>query len=232
MKRTVLVLFAFNIAIMSFAQSKNFIDQPYLETSALVDSLVVPDEIHLSILISELDTKGKTSVEELENKMAATLKELGIDIDKQLALTDLSSNFKKYFLKQKDVHKTKSYDLLVYDGLTAGMVIQALEKINISNVGIAKIAYSKMEQLQLELKSKAILKAKSNATYLANPLGQKVGNAIHISDQFRNYSYANVQNTNLKIRGMSAMEDSEAPLDIDFEKIKVTSSVAVKFALE
>ena len=39
--------------LFGYAQSKNFIDQPYLETTAKVDSLVKPDRIYLSILIQE-----------------------------------------------------------------------------------------------------------------------------------------------------------------------------------
>ena len=38
------MLFAI-ISITGFAQSRNFIDQPYLETTVKVDTLVVPDQI-------------------------------------------------------------------------------------------------------------------------------------------------------------------------------------------
>ena len=51
-----------------FSQEKNFIDLPYLETSAKCDTLVTPDRIFLKIVISEKDTKGKISVEELETR--------------------------------------------------------------------------------------------------------------------------------------------------------------------
>ena len=98
-----------------FSQTKNFIDQPYLETSAKADTLVIPDRIYLDILISEKDTKDKKSIEELEILMEEKLKSIGIDTKKQLTLNDLASNFKKYFLKNTDILKTKSYSLIVYD---------------------------------------------------------------------------------------------------------------------
>ena len=41
----------------SFGQTKNFLDKPYLETIAKVDSLVKPDRIYLSIFISEKEDK-------------------------------------------------------------------------------------------------------------------------------------------------------------------------------
>jgi hypothetical protein len=224
------IIFIYNFG---FSQTKNFIDQPFIETSAKVDTLVTPDKIFLTILITEKDTKGKISVEELENKMADKLKSLGINLDHQLSLSDLSSNFKKYFLKQQDVLKSKAYTLIVFDAVTAGKVIMELENINISNVLLEKTEYSKIENLQLELKSKAIKKAKLNAISMTNPLNQKVGNAIYISD-IGNISYQlQGRVAGLQIRGMNSLDETQfKPIDIEFEKIKVESEVNVKFKLE
>ena len=77
------------------SQPKNFIDQPYVETTATADTLMTPDEIYLSVIITEKDSKGRTSVEELETKMIVQLKKLGINLDEQLSLLDVASNFKK-----------------------------------------------------------------------------------------------------------------------------------------
>ena len=63
MKRILLVLSIVLMSIGSWAQTKNFIDQPYLETSARVDTLVTPDRIYLQITLQESDTKGRTSLE-------------------------------------------------------------------------------------------------------------------------------------------------------------------------
>jgi len=98
MKKKILILAIVLVTIQSYAQTKNFLDKAYLETTATVDSMVVPDKIYMSILISEADTKGKVSVEELEKKMDVRLKSLGIDTKKQLSLSDATSNFKKQSL--------------------------------------------------------------------------------------------------------------------------------------
>lgn len=107
MNRIYFFLFLISSAVLN-GQTKNFIDQPYLETTAVVDTLVNPDIIYLDILIREKDERNKVSVEELEERMAQKLEALGIDLQKQLSLQDLSSNFKKYFLKQKDIMKSKA----------------------------------------------------------------------------------------------------------------------------
>ena len=212
------------------AQSKNFLDVPYLETSARVDTLVTPDKIYLSITIREKDSKGRKSVEEQENKMAQSLKNLGIDIDKQLAIKDLASNYKKYFLRSKEVLKSKQFSLVVYDGLTAGKVMAALEELDIANTYLEKTEYSKMDELELTLKSRAIQKAKKKADALTAPLGQKVGPALHIMDTSQPY-YPRYNQPRMEM-AMAKMDVAEAePLDINFEKIRVESTVNVKFEL-
>ncbi|RLZ09106.1 SIMPL domain-containing protein [Faecalibacter macacae] len=231
-KQSLLFFTLFSTAL--FAQEKNFIDQPFIETAAKVDTLVSPDRIYLTIILSEKDSKNKISVEELENKMASKLTSLGIDLKKQLSMQDLASNFKKYFLKQQDIVKAKSYSLLVYDAQTASKVIVGLENESISNVYLDRTEYSKLEELKLDLKSKAILKAKTIAKAMTEPIGQKVGSAIYISDHTTsNYGLAGAA-PGIVVRGMSKMKVNETyqPLDIEFDKINVEASVNAKFKIE
>ncbi|MBT8177698.1 MAG: SIMPL domain-containing protein [Eudoraea sp.] len=217
------VIFPLQVA----AQQKNFIDQPFLETTASVDTLVVPDRIYLNILISEADTKGRISVEELENRMAAKLKSLGIDLDTQLSLGDLGSDFKKYFLRKTDIQKEKAFKLLLYDGLTVGKVLQGLETIGISNISLDKTEYSQMGALKLKLKVRAIIQARKQASKLVEAIGQNLGKAIHVQDFEPNF---------ITLRGVSALrakaDESFEPLDVEFNKIKVEGRLNVKFAIE
>lgn len=230
MKKLVTILLITVFTMTAYSQTKNFLDIPYLETSARVDTLVTPDKIYLNITIQEKDSKGRKSVEEQENKMANSFRNLGIDLEKQLVIKDLSSNFKKYFLRQKEVLKSKQYALLVYSGKKAAEVLMALEKLGIANTYLEKTEYSKMEALELELKSKAVAKAKKKAEALTAPLGQTVGNAIHIMDTSTPY-YPRYNQPRMEMKTM-AMDMAEAePLDIDFEKIKVETSVNIKFQL-
>jgi hypothetical protein len=62
----------------------------------------------------------------LAQKMLAALKATGINTEKDLSISYLGSAFKKYFLKQRDVLKSKSYSLVVRDAYIAGKVIAAL----------------------------------------------------------------------------------------------------------
>lgn len=231
MKKVIIPIVTLLFSTALFAQSKSFLDVPYLETQAQVDTLVTPDKIYLNISIQEKDSKGRVSVEEQENKMAQRLKALGIDLDKQLVIKDLSSNFEKYFLRGKEVLKSKQYSLLVYTGKQAAEVMVALEQLDIANAFLEKTEYSKMDELELELKARAIKRAKQKADALTKPLGQKVGLAIHIVDNSQPYYPRYNQAPMMEMKTVSADMGQAEPLDIDFEKIKVETTVNVKFAL-
>ncbi len=225
-----LVLFLLITSLKNYGQNKNFIDQPYLETTARVDTLVTPDRIYLSILITEADTKGKTSVEKLENKMADKLETMGIDTEKQLTLSDLASNFKKYFLRKADIQKDKEYSLLVYDAVTAGKVILGLESIGISNVNLTKTEYSKLENLKIILRQLAVKEAKKQAEAMVLPLNQQLGSALFISDL--NTGILNRYQGRVAEVKVFKDGDKDQPVEIEFEKIEVESSVNVKFSIQ
>ncbi|MGX7666705.1 SIMPL domain-containing protein [Flavobacterium pedocola] len=218
-----------------FSQEKNFIDHPYIETTAKSDTLVVPDNIYITIILNENDSKNKKSTEELEITLEQTLKKLNINTQKNLSLLDYNSDFKKYFFKGQNILKVKNYSLLVHDAVTAGKVLVELENVGISNVEIAKTEYSKAEELIENLKSSAILKAKKYANKLANPIGQKAGKAIFISDNSATVlSQLQGQVVGIQIRGAASIYGSRAaePILVDFQKLKFESQVSVRFTLE
>ncbi|MDC6350887.1 SIMPL domain-containing protein [Zeaxanthinibacter sp. PT1] len=218
------------IPITGNAQDKNFIDQPYLETNSRVDTLVVPDRIYLGIVLQESDSKGRTSVEKLENKMAAELQKIGIDLQDQLMLADLSSNFKDYFLRSTDVQKSKAFTLVVYDAQMAGKAIKALEGAGISNISFRGAEVSNLDELKVSMRSKAVLKAKEQAQAMVEPLGQSVGKALYISDL--STEYTPYQDRGPRVMMEMAKSDNAEPIDVPFNKVNVQAMVNVKFMIQ
>lgn len=202
----------------------------YVETSAEVDSLVIPDRIYATILLQERDSKGRISIEELEKRMESALNAAGINIKKQLSVLDLGSDFTRYFLRGKDVSKSKVYQLLVYDAKTFSQVLINLEKVKISNVNLSKAKYSKAEELKLLMKQKAVIKAKVQAENLVKPLGQRIGNAFFIQDQLAPdptviYSFKSSRRKSQFIEGQGIADR------VEFKKIRISADVKVKFYL-
>lgn len=230
MRNSLFFLFCLSFSTIIFSQTQNFLDKPYLETSAIFTTEVTPDNIYLTILITEIDTKGKVSVEVLEKQMTNKLNGLGIDTKKQLKLIDLTSDFKKSLLRKTDVLKNKEYSLIVHDAMMASKVIKVLEQVNISNIRLTKTEYSKLEELKIELKGKAVEKAKRQATAMLAPLNQTVGKAIFISDSNTNVLRYLGSNSALNTLNTSNYTDFESD-KIEINKRKVQVEVTVFFEI-
>ena len=236
MKKSFLIFVMFFVWNL-FSAQKNFLDQPYIEVSASVDTLVVPDKIYVSITLNEADSKNKKSVEEQEKQLETILKKLKINTDKDLSVLGYSSDFKKYFLKGQNILKTKKYSLLVRDAYTLGNVIISLEEAGISNTEVEKVEYSKSKELLLELKSEAVKRSRITADKLVKPLNQKAGKALYISDT--NYGgigdYELTTNEIFSLQEMDYKKGSaseEFLRKLDFQKIKFSTTVYVKYQLD
>ncbi len=236
MKKSFLIFVMFFVWNL-FSAQKNFLDQPYIEVSASVDTLVVPDRIYVSITLNEADSKNKKSVEEQEKQLETILKKLKINTDKDLSVLGYSSDFKKYFLKGQSILKTKKYSLLVRDAYTLGNVLISLEEAGISNTEVEKVEYSKSKELLLELKSEAVKRSRITADKLVKPLNQKAGKALYISDT--NYGgigdYELTTNEIFSLQEMDYKKESaseEFLRKLDFQKIKFSTTVYVKYQLD
>lgn len=235
--KTVFSIFLLSIIVSrASAQSKNFIDQPYIEVNGSFDTLVTPDEIFIRIVISERDTRDRESVEDLERDMFNALKKVGIDVDKNLTTSNMGSDFKSYIFKGKEVVKSKSYLLKVPDAVIATKVFIELEELDISNVSIDHVSRSDIRSLENIVRAKAIVDARSRATTLTAAIDQQVGPAIHINENDLEISTRRNLTTmsEVVVVGYSASgvdKKREFP-KIEFEKIKVSNQVAVKFLLK
>lgn len=156
MPKHVLLFAVFIINSICYSQSKNFIDQPYIEVSGTADTLVTPNQIFIKIVISEKDTRNKVSIEDLESKMITAIKSTGINTEMNLVLSDFVSNYRFYLLKQKDIMKTKQYVLKVGDAITASKIFLLLEDLEISNVSIERVEHSEIESIRNICRTKAI----------------------------------------------------------------------------
>jgi hypothetical protein len=146
--------------------------------------------------------------------MVNFLKSLGINPQKDLATNDLSSNFKFYLLKGKDVLKTKQYILKVGEATTATKVFVKLEEFGISNVSIDRVEHSDLENIKNSMRVKAVENAKTRALALTKPLNQVVGPALNIIDN-ENYNInSSLQGriAGVAIRGYGTYKTEELPI--------------------
>lgn len=230
MKKNAILLLAVFLSWSAIAQGqKNFIDQNYIEVKGLAKLELVPDEIYLNIHLDEQDTKNKESIEVLEKQMFVALKKAGVDLKKQLSVSDFASNLQNHFIKRDDVSKTKNFELLVHDSKTLGQVFVELEKIKISNINILKVDHSEIEKYRKQVKVSAVKAGKEKAKALAEAIGQTIGKAIYIDEISLPYG-RQMENTVMRVKSASYSSNMEMP-NLDFQKIKLEYTVLMRFAL-
>lgn len=203
----------------------------YIQVNGRAEKEVTPDEFYLSIVINERDSKGKVSVEQQQREMTAALKRAGIDVEKQLKVANLSSEF---YRKNSSV-ATAKYQLQARSAAEVAKIYQLLDGIGISNVSILRVTHSQIDRLREEVRVEAIRNARANAATLAEAIGQQVGKCFYIYDSNNDVMPAYYNNA-VVMRSMKAMDAAEAGSaeeeSLDFKTIKLQYNVQAKFVLE
>lgn len=201
----------------------------YIQVYGRAEKEIVPDEFYLQIVINERDSKGRISVESQQRDMIAALKRLGVDVDKQLKVANLSSEF----FKRKTSVATAKYQLQLGSSAEVARVWQALDELGISNVSILKVSHSEIDRYREEVRVEAIRNARANAATLAEAIGQKVGRCFYIYDSNSNILPAVYDNAVL-MRSAKAAGSVEAVEEdpLEFKTLRLEYGVQAKFVLE
>ena len=203
----------------------------YIQVNGRAEKEIVPDEFYLSIVIAERDSKGKISVEQQQKAMIAALKRDGIDVEKQLKVANLSSEF---FKKNTSV-ATAKYQLRLGSAAEVSKAWQTLDDLGISNVSIQKVSHSQLEQLKQQVRIEAMQDARSSAQMLAGAVGQSIGKCFYVYDSNNDVIPA-YYNNGIMMRSMKMMdtaaEGAAEEESLDFKTIKLRYDVQAKFVLE
>ena len=217
-------------ALTAAAQQEAF--PSYIQVNGRAEKEIVPDEFYLSVVIDERDSKGKISVESRQRELIAALRKQGVDVEKQLKVANLSSEF---FKKNTSV-ATAKYQLKLSSAAEVAKVWQALDALGISDVAIQRVSHSAIDRLKEEVRVEAIRNAQQSARTLAEALGQTIGKCFYIWDSNNDIVPAYYNNA-VTVRSMKMMdaagaaeEAAEEPLD--FKTIKLQYYVQTKFVLE
>lgn len=202
----------------------------YIQVTGRAEKELTPDEFYLQIVINERDSKGKISVESQQRDMVAALRKLGVDVEKQLKMANLSSEF---FKKNTSVAMAK-YQLQLGSSGEVAKVWQALDGLGISNISILKVTHSQLDKYKQEVRLEAMRNARESAQEMAGAIGQTIGKCFYIYDSNSNVLPVMYDNAVL-MRSAKATADTESAVEedpLEFKTIKLEYGVQAKFVLE
>ena len=199
---------------------------PYVSVNGSSQVKVTPDEIYLRITLDEGDTKGKDVIEAQRKRLFSALRRCGVDIEKQLTLLDMSS---EYFRRGSSLATTQ-YELKLTSAEAVREVFEALDKDGITNVSVTRTASSKIDDYRRQARQEAIRNAQSRARDLAEAIGQSIGACFEINDYT---SEARVTNSRVMMAKSAAvdMAAEEVEPNVEFEQIVINYNVSAKFVL-
>ncbi len=212
-------------------------EQPYIEVTGSAEKEVIPDEIFIQIIIRErYVNRTKVTIEEQEEKLKNSVKSIGIDLT-NLYLSDANADYVKISWQKKDVLTKKDYTLKVTNAMTVGQVFQDLEKLEITDASISKVSHSKIDSLRKEVRIMAIKAAKEKADYLLAAIGEQTGKPLIITENTQTIYREEI--SRMPARNVNSISTGGVPAgygdmenEIQFQKIKLTSSIYTKFSIK
>ena len=202
----------------------------YIEVSGYAEQEVDPDVFYMRIVIDEMDSKGKNSLESQQKAMISALQTIGIDTDSQLKRLSLSSSY----YKRKSNLASGTYQLKLNRAEDVSRVWSALDNLALSDIAFTKAEYSGMDSLRNEVKSKAVRNAREQAQSMAGAIGQTVGKCfyMYVGQSGNAILYAQPRMTKAVMldaaNGLGISEEES----IEFSSIKVSANINAKFVLE
>lgn len=229
MKRILLATAAALCIFTASAQNGLTQVENYIQVTGRAEKEITPNQYFLAITINEQNSKGKITVEQQQREMTAALKALGVNVEKQLTIADMSSSF----FKKNNNLTTAQYQLELSSAEQVTKVYETLDKYGISDISISRVSHTDMAQYKKQVRIEAIQNAKQIAGELAEAVGQKAGLCFYIYDSNNDNEpifYDNGMFMRTKAVTMNdSAEGAEAPLQ--FKSIKLRYSVQAKFLI-
>jgi len=234
MLRPFLIISFCLFSMLGYAQS-DLESTPYIEVTGSSTKKIVPDQIFISIKITENpEIKDGKSIEKQEEEMKLALREEGINL-KNLRVTGSNSHIRSGGWFQDDkVVAFKDYELMVKDAEQLQKVFNVLQRLKIIQAKVSRVHHSKMQEFQKENRLDAIKAAREKAAYLLEALDEEVGRPLIIRD-----ADIPINPYIGRLSGVSAYSNTisyEAPdiagsNNLDFKTIEIRNDIVVRFAI-
>ncbi len=230
MKKLFILTALIVISYSTFAQNVDL--RRKIEVTGIADQEVTPDIINVTISLQEyINGKTKVTIEQLENQLESAIRDAGIPKE-DFTINNLSAYNNTYQKKKNpDFLASKQYGIKFHDLNKYNQILSKVDPKGIQSTYINSYDYSKADQLKNELKLKALLSARSKASYLLNGIGETLGRVINIAES-DNSNYPQPRQVMFKSMAANDVRGAVAESDIDVRKIKISLQVNAVFEIK
>lgn len=235
MKKILLALMA--IIGFSYTHAQTTVSNPFPKTVSVTGTAemeIVPDEIYVNIELQEYQKKGesKRDIASIRNQFLQACTAAGIP-DSLISIVSYAGNTNYYTIRKKqkttDLMAGITYQIKFSNPKLIDELISKLDDDATKNFQIAKLSHSRLTQIRRELKVKAVQAAKEKAGYLAEAVGEKVGEAVSINET-SDWEAQPFSQYNMMANQMMAGAPETAA--VDFKKMKLSFTINAVFALK
>lgn len=249
MKQILLCASALFFGTLAKTQPTTPVPNPFPKTISVAGSAameVIPDQIFVDILLSEYQKKGesKKDLETIKTAFLESCRAAGIP-DSLISIVSYYGNSNTYFQTHRkkrdpDMMATILYQVRFPNSKMMDDLVERLDDDATRGFSISAVSHSRMTEYRRQLKIRAVQAAREKGIYLTEAIGEKLGEAITITEptDLELADNNNVQLLQEKTRSNNSVsfynkyDAVDSGPTIDFKKIRLRFEVNIVFALK
>jgi uncharacterized protein YggE len=237
-------VFALLSLLISACGGNNFPEVPKkIMVTGSSEMEITPDEIYMNFTIQEYKSKAgkKVSIQEVKTQFIELCKKAG------LALSDIrvsgysgSENWDYYWYYRRDneISNSLSYTIKVKALSKIDKIIAGMDRNAVQNFYLVRTSHSQLEKLRRKVKENAVKASKIKAIYLANAVGEEVGDALLIEEitegdfESDRSSFSEEKSYNSNIITTGSFDKGYSSGSPSIDKIKIRFEVKAEYELD
>jgi uncharacterized protein len=241
MNKNIAIFLTMILALMQFNSigqiDKTNLTERIIEVTGTAEMLINPNEYTFKIILNErFENKEKITIDKQEGKLKEELINIGIEIQKDLTIADMSSVFTTQ-KRKKDVIGSKEFYLKIYDLTKIERLQQIADKLDVGKLDLIQATHTELAKFRKETKMEAVKVAKLKAEYMLEAIGEKLGKPILIQEILDYSDYQNYTNTiqrgELSSNSMISMQEvMKSGETLSFSKIKLKYNILTRFEIK
>jgi uncharacterized protein len=214
---------------LSAQTEKSASTERIIEVTGSAEKLITPNEFTFKITLFErVENREKLTIEKQEERLKTELASIGVDVQKDLTIADMSYVFTK-LRRKKDVVGNKEYQLKMYDLAKIEKLQQVADKLDLNRLDLVEATHSDLLKFRKETKMEAVKAAKAKAEYMLEAIDEKIGKTIFIQEVIDNGDYHYNLRSNMILSKAVEFKTDDV---LNFSKIKLQFSILARFEIK